>query len=109
MNSPQAVLGIQNSSSQNRLRIANTIKERIDQINLLSEILRKLEKEASEPNRDEVIRNLLNVKEELEQEKPEPGRVAGWLERAKEAMHLASLGDETVAAVKHLFSIFGAF
>ena len=107
VNSPQAVLGIENSSSKNSIRIATTYKDRITQINLLSEVIRKVEKEIPEPNRDEVIRNLTNVKEELEQDIPEPGRVAGWLERAKEAMHLASLGHETVAAVKHLLSVFG--
>lgn len=107
LNSPQAVLGIENSSKSS-LRIAVTYKERKEQIDLLSELLRHLEKETPEPKRDEAIRNLANVKEELEQvDSPEPSRVARWLDNAKQTIQLASLGEETVAAAKELFRLFG--
>ena len=107
MNSPQAVLGIENSS-QNTIRIAVTYRERKEQIDGLSGIIERLLKEASDSERDEAIRNLVNVKEELEHiDPPEPSRVARWLERAKQAIQLGSFGHETVQAAKELFKLFG--
>lgn len=108
LNSPQAVLGIENSSSKNSIRIAITYKERKEQIDLLSEVLRMLEKETPETERDQAIRNLSNVKEELEGiDPPEQTRVGRWLERAKQSIQMASLGEETVTAAKELFRLFG--
>jgi len=107
LNSPQAVLGIENSTT-NTLRIAVTYKERKEQIDRVSEVLGKLANEPADEQRDEAIRSLTNVKEELEHaDNPEPSRVARWLERAKQAVQLGGLGYETVQAAKELFKIFG--
>lgn len=107
LNSPQAVLGIENTSKSS-IRIAVSYKERKEQIDRLTDVLEKLAKEPSNRERDEAIRSLENVKEELEHvEQPESGRVARWIERAKQAMQLGSLGHETVQAAKELFKAFG--
>lgn len=108
LNSPQAVVGNENTS-KNSIRIAIGFKERKEQIAHLSGVLEKLAMEPPLPQRDDAIRNLENVKEELEEvDNPEPGRVSRWLERAKQAIQLGGLGFETVAAAKELFKLFGA-
>jgi len=107
LNSPQAVLGIENRS-KNSIHIAIGFKERKEQIDRLSEVLGKLAKEPSSTIRDDVIRNFENVKEELEDvDQPEPGRVSRWLERAKQAVQLGGLGFETVQAIRELLKLFG--
>jgi hypothetical protein len=107
LNSPQAVLGIENAVT-NKIRIAVTYKERKEQIDHLSHVLEKLAAETPNVERDEVIRNLVNVKEELEHvDQPEPSRVTRWIENAKQAVQLGSLGYETVQAAKELFKLFG--
>jgi hypothetical protein len=107
LNSPQAVLGIENAA-KNSVRIAVGYKERREQLDRLTDVLERLAKEPSHAERDEAIRSLENVKEELEQvDQPESGRVSKWLERAKQAMQLGSLGSETVQAAKELFKVFG--
>ena len=108
LNSPQAVLGIENTSKSS-IRIAVTYKERKEQIDRLVDVLERLAKEPPDHERDEAIRSLENIKEELEHaEQPEPGRVVRWIERAKQAMQLGSLGRETVQAAKELFKALGA-
>lgn len=107
LNSPQAVLGIENST-KNSIRIAVTYKERKEQIERLAEVLERLASEPPHSERDEAIRSLENVKDELEHvDQPEPSRISRWLERAKQAIQLGSLGHETVQAAKELFKAFG--
>jgi hypothetical protein len=107
LNSPQSVLGIENVA-RNTIRIAVTYKERKEQIDCLTDLLDRLASEVVEPERDEAIRNLTNVKEELEHtDQPDTGRVTSWLERAKQAIQLGSLGYETAQAAKELFKLFG--
>lgn len=107
LNSPQAVLGIENTA-KNSVRIAMTYKERREQLDLLTEVLERLASEPLLPEREEAIRSLENVKEELEHvDQPEPGRVSRWLERAKQAIQFGSLGHETAQAAKELFKAFG--
>ncbi len=107
LNSPQAVLGIENSVT-NKLRIAVTYKERKEQIDRLADLIERLTSEAPNVERDEAIRSLSNIKEELEvADQPDPSRVARWLEKAKQAIQLGSLGHEAVQAAKELFKLFG--
>ena len=107
LNSPQAVLGIENRV-ENSINIGVTYKERKEQIYHIAEVLDILSKEPQNAKRDEAIRSFENIKEELEHvDQPEPGRVLRWLERAKQAVQLGSLGYETVQAVKELFKVFG--
>jgi hypothetical protein len=92
LNSPQSVLGIENKSS-NSVRVAITHKERQIQIDQLREVVDKLLLERDFTGKNDAIRNLENIKDELENaESPEPGMVARWLERAKQALQLGSLG-----------------
>ena len=107
LNSPQALIGVGNEAD-NSLRIAITYRERKEQIDRLAELLEKLRTEAASTDRDEAVRNLGNVKEELEQSgAPDPSRVQKWLTRAKEAIQFGSLGRETVQAARELFKLFG--
>jgi hypothetical protein len=107
LNSPQAVLGIENRS-ENSINIAVTYKERKEQIYHIEKVLGMLSKEPQNTERDKAIRSLENIKEELEHvNQPEPGRVLRWLERAKQTVQLGSLGYETVQAAKELFKVFG--
>ncbi|MCX5895880.1 MAG: hypothetical protein NTZ51_08640 [Proteobacteria bacterium] len=107
VNSPQALIG-NGSRADNSVRIALSFKELQEQIHGIDEILVRLRNESANDYRDEAVRNLKNVKEELEQaNSPEPNRVAAWLEQARQALQFGSLGYETVQAAKELFRIFG--
>lgn len=107
ISSPQALIG-DRSRVDHSIRIALSFKERQEQIQGIEELLVRLRNEPPDDHRDEVVRNLENVKDELEQsDSPEPVRVAGWLEQARQALQLGSLGYETVQAAKELFRLFG--
>lgn len=107
LGSPQTVQGIENSS-RNTLKIAVTYRERKEQIGQVLTVLEMLKRESSNAERDEAIRNLENVQEELEHtDQPEPARLTRWLERAKQAAQLGSLGHETTQAMKELLKLFG--
>lgn len=107
INSPQALIG-DGSGADHSVRIAVSFKERQIQLEGIEKLLAHLRHEEPNDNRDEAVRSLKNVKEELEQASaPEAGRVAAWLERARQALQLGSLGHETVQAAKELFQLFG--
>lgn len=107
LNSPQALLGDGNTAD-NSVRIAVSFAERREQLEGINKVLALLRKEASGQGREQAIHNLESVKEELEEApQPEPGRVARWLERTRQALQLGGLGYETVQAVKELLKLFG--
>ena len=107
VNSPQALIG-DGSRSESSIKIALSFKERQEQISKIDQMLLRLGKETAGEQREEIIRNLQNVKDELENaDSPEPSRVARWLERVRQALQVGSLGHETVQAAKELLRLFG--
>lgn len=106
-NSPLATLGNDNLI-ENRVRIAVTYRERKEQISKISEVIERFKNETKSQESDDAIRNLANIKEELElEESPDSGRLAKWLEKVKQAAQLGSFAQETVGAVKELIKLFG--
>jgi hypothetical protein len=107
LNSPQALVGHENTA-QNRIHIAQGYTERREQIKRVEDLIARLQNEAASSGRIELERNIINVKEELEgSDPPDASRVGKWLLRAKQLLHLGSLGHETVFAAQELLKTFG--
>src|SRR3569833_501517 len=106
LNSPQALVGNENRSRAT-IRIGSSYAERKSQLSGESAVLLRARNEAPSLERDEIIRNMTNVKEELDTESPDPSRLSRWLEAGKNAIQTGGLGYETVEAFKQLMSMFG--
>lgn len=109
-NSPRMIQGdlgtYQDDSVRTTIRIGNSFNERRAQIDSLNRLLELLTS-ASQPQTETAIQMLSRVKEELEdEEQPDPSRLARWMEKAKQALQLGSLGREAVDAAKQLFELF---
>lgn len=92
------------------IRIENSFNERKDQIESISKLLDslKIAETNQEEKKEEVIRNISNVKDELsEEEVPEPLRIKKWLEKAKNSLRYLKIGKEVLEQAKELFSSFG--
>ena len=105
--SPQATLGHENQV-KNIVRVAVTLKEKKEQIARISDLVDRIKAESQSDEAISAIRNLVNVKEEIESEEaPDQARLSKWLEGAKQAIQLGSFGYETVSAAKELLKLFG--
>ncbi len=107
MNSPHALVG-ESNRAENSIQIAGSFNERKEQIRNLDELLVLLRKEPSSEQKEEVIRNIGNIKDELQEtEIPDTNRIAGWLNKIQIALQIAVLSPEVVTAVKGFFSSIG--
>ena len=80
INSPRALLG-EGSTGDQSVRIALSFNDRRQQLDGIERVLELLRREPDSSERDDAIRSLENVKEEVaEQSAPDSGRVARWLE-----------------------------
>lgn len=92
------------------IKIENSFNERKNQIESLSKLLDSLRiaETNQEEKKEEVIRNISNVKDELsEEEAPEPLRIRKWLEKAKNSLSYLKIGKEVLEQARELFSSFG--
>lgn len=98
-----------NNSTSNTIKISNSFNKRKEQINKIEEIskLIRADKETKEEIKEEVIRNLLNIKEELEEnEEPDKSRIKKGLEKTKSLMSTMVLTHKTAKALQWLFESF---
>lgn len=110
VNSTQVAQGRSNKVSENTatIRIGATARERYEQAKTIDKLVALLQTEVAESKQaNEAVRVLLNVKDELTEDKPaEPSRVQKWLETAKASLQTLSLGNDTTEALKAVWEAF---
>ncbi len=112
-NSSKVIQGDQNklldSSTATSINIENSFNKKKEQIGKLSHLVELLKKESNDDDeKHKAIVNLEKVKDELEEsEKPEPGIIRKWLDKAKGLIGLLRVGKETADSAIELWESFG--
>lgn len=86
------------------------MNEKNQQVEKIDKLLKVLRDDTSldTDKKDEAIRNLSNVKEEIsEQNEPDKSRIVGWLGKGREALQGLKLGNDVIEQAKELFGSFG--
>lgn len=98
-----------NVDMSDEIRIAHSFNERREQIEGLEQLIAAVRGSGADANTTgTVLRNLENVKEELETATaPDPTRVTKWLTRVKELVQTGALGYQVVDATKKVLAMFG--
>lgn len=107
--SPGAAVGKGNTAiiEQSRITIEPTPERRGDQIASLTELI-ALVAHSELDSKDEAVRHLSNVREELSaEETPDSGVVAKYLNKAKEILALAETGSDILNKTNEVLGRFG--
>ena len=108
--SPGAAVGTNNQAGiiGSAVTIGATPVEREQQTSALEQLIAQIRlSPLGSEQKEEAVRNLSNVKDEVKEDKADKGRIAKWLNRAREIIKVGAAGAELVQKGEEVFSMFG--